>query len=86
MNDNVTINVPIGTKPLGASREEAAVPNCHTRMGIRRTGGLVLLIPTRLRGVSWDILHVKPLPAFGSPTLTHPMRPRSEKKVQSVYQ
>ena len=27
-NDNVTTNVPIGTKPLDASREEAGVPNC----------------------------------------------------------
>ena len=40
-NNNVTTNVPIGTKQLDASREEAGFPNCHTRMGIRRTGGLV---------------------------------------------
>ena len=49
-------------------------------MGIRRTGGLVPLTPTGLRGMSWDILHVEPVPASGIPTLAHLMRPRSEKK------
>lgn len=48
----------------------------------RRIG---ILIPTGLRGISWDILHVQPVPALGSPTLTHLMRPKSEKKRYNLF-
>ena len=75
-DNNVTNNVPIRAKPLTAPQYS----KLSARMGIHRTGGLVRLIPTRLRGMSWDILHVEPVPASCFPTLAHVMRPRSEKK------
>ena len=52
-NENVTINVPIGTKPLlDASRKEAAVPNCQSRMGFV---GPAVWYPYPYRA-AWDIV------------------------------
>ena len=88
-NDNVTTSEPSGTQLLGASRKEAVVPNCQTRMGIRRTGVLVFSSLPGCVGCRGIFCMFKPVPAPGSPTLTHLMRPRSEQKgtiCLSVYQ
>ena len=78
-NDNVTTNMPIGMKTVRCIQRRSRCSQLSYSHGDSSDRRIGILIPTRLRGVSWDILHVKPVPAPGSPTLMHLMRPRNEK-------